>query len=284
VDALIKDSLMYSAIVSRDPLILKAIAHPIREKILEMTLKEPMYPVEIAKKLKMIEQKIYYHIKILKRAGVIEEVEERQMRGGKARLIVPRSTAFGYIMQKAKGGEVVSYSDYPPFVSGGVVNAKIVVGSPDPHGQNRARARDGHLASEIASFFGRMGTIPWPFVFTDIELRDLSGNLVVLGGPVVNMVAGKVNNLLPVKFEDRSIKAGGKEYTEDWCGFAAVADNPEDLGKKIMVIAGRTGSGTRAAILGFRKYFSKVLEKGYIIVQGFDEDGDGIVDSIDLLE
>jgi DNA-binding transcriptional ArsR family regulator len=284
VDALIKDSLMYSAVVSRDPLILKAIAHPIREKILEMTLKEPMYPVEIAKRLKMIEQKIYYHIKILKRAGVIEEVEERQMRGGKARLIVPKSTAFGYIMQKAKGGEVVSYSDYPPFVSGGVVNAKIVVGSPDPHGPHRARSRDGHLASEIASFFGRMGTIPWPFVFTDIELKDLSGNLIVLGGPVVNMVAGKVNNLLPVKFEDRSIKVKGKEYTEDWCGFAAMADNPEDIGKKIMVIAGRTSSGTRAAILGFRKHFSKVLENGYIVVQGFDEDGDGIVDSIDLLE
>ncbi len=275
---------MYPAIVSKDSSVLKAVAHPIRKQILEMILKTPMYPIEIARKLKMIEQKIYYHINILKKAELVYEVEERQMRGGKAKLLSPKATAFGYIMEHARGGEVVTYTDYPPFVSGGVVNAKIIVGSPDPHGPNRARARDGHLASEIASFFGRMGTIPWPFVFTDIELKDYSGNLILLGGPVVNLVSARFNNFLPVQFQARSIKGRGKEYTEDWCGFVASCSNPEDRGKQIMVIAGRTGSGTRAAILGFRKYFKKVQEKGYIIVQGFDEDGDGIVDSVDLLE
>ncbi len=284
MDAVVKDSVMYSAVVSKDPLILKAIAHPIRKKILEMTLKKPMYPVEIARELNMIEQKIYYHVKILKKAGIVEEVEEKQMRGGKARWITPKATAFGFVMDNIKGGEVITYTDYPPFVVGGVVNAKIVVGSPDPHGPNRARARDGHLAAEIASFFGKMGTIPWPFVFTDIELKDLSGNLIVLGGPVVNLVTAKFNNFLPVHFKSRSIKVNDKEYAEDWCGFVAITNNPESRGKKVMVIAGRTGSGTRAAILGFRKYFNKIQEKGYIIVQGFDEDGDGIVDSVDLLE
>lgn len=284
MDAVVKDSLMYSAVVSNNPAIMKAVAHPIREKILRMTLEKPMYPVEISKKLKMIEQKVYYHIKILKQAGMVEEVEERQMRGGRARLIVPRATAFGYIMPTAKGGEVVTYSDYPPFVVGGVVNARIVVGSPDPHGPDRARARDGHLAAEIASFFGKMGTIPWPFIFTDIELKSHKGNLIILGGPVVNTVTGKFNNFFPVHFVDRAIKSPTKEYSEDWCGFVAVADNPGDTGKKLMAIAGRTGSGTRAAILGLRKYFGEVEKKGFIVVQGFDEDGDGIVDSIDLLE
>lgn len=284
MDAIVKDSLMYSAVVSNNPLIMKAVAHPIREKILQMTLEKPMYPVEISKALNMIEQKIYYHIKILKQAGIIEEVAEKQMRGGRARLIVPRATAFGYIMRDAKGGEVVTYSDYPPFVVGGVVNAKIVVGSPDPHGPDRARARDGHLSAEIAAFFGRMGTIPWPFIYTDIELKNYKGNLIILGGPVVNTVAGKFNNFFPVRFVDRAIKSPTKEYSEDWCGFVAISDNPKDMGKKAMLIAGRTGSGTRAAILGLRKYFKEVEKKGFIVVQGFDEDGDGIVDSIDLLE
>ena len=50
-----------------------------------------------------------------------------------------------------------------------------------------------------------------------------------------------------------------------------------------MMIAGRTRAGTRAAVLGLRKFFEE-LKKGYIVVQGFDEDGDGIVDSVELLE
>jgi DNA-binding transcriptional ArsR family regulator len=284
MDAVVKDSLMFNAVVSHDAKVLKAVSHPIREKILKMTLEKPMYPVEIARKMKMIEQKIYYHIKILKSAGILREVEERQMRGGRARLVTPKATAFGFIMPGSRGGEVVTYSDYPPFVVGGVVDASIVVGSPDPHGTNRARARDGHLAAEIAAFFGRMGTIPWPFIYTDIELKEHKGNLVILGGPVVNTVAAKFNNFMPVRFVDRAIKSPGKEYFEDWCGFVAITDNPEDPGRKVMEVAGRTSSGTRAAILGLRKHFNQAAEKGYVVVQGFDEDGDGIVDSIDLLE
>lgn len=275
---------MYSAVILEEPLAMKAVSHPIRQKILEMTLKEPMYPIEIAKKLKMIEQKIYYHINILKDAGIIKEVEEKQMRGGRAKLIAPCADSFGYLLPNARGGEVVSYRDYPPFVVGGVVDASIIVGSPDPHGPHRARARDGHLAAELASFFGRMGTIPWPFIFTDTELKNFTGNLIILGGPVVNTIASRFNEFFPVRFMDRAIKSPSKEYVEDWCGFVAIADNPEDTGKKILEVAGRTGAGTRAAILGLRKHFEQVEERGFIVVRGFDEDGDGIVDAVDLLE
>lgn len=284
MDAVVKDSLMYSAIVSQEPDMLKAVAHPLREEILRLTLEKPMYPVEIAKAMGVIEQKVYYHINILKEAGVLEEVEERQMRGGKAKLVAPRATAFGYIMSNARGGQLVEYSDYPPFVKGGVVDARIVVGSPDPHGENRARARDGHLAAEMASFFARMGTIPWPFIYTDTEVRDYSGNLIILGGPIVNTVARRFNTHMPVHFVERAIESPGKEYYEDWAGFVAVTDNPQDPGRRIMEVAGRTSAGTRAAILGLREQFKRIQENGYIVVQGFDEDGDGIVDSIDLLE
>ncbi len=115
-------------------------------------------------------------------------------------------------------------------------------------------------------------------------LKNLRGNLIILGGPVVNMVAEKFNEFMPVKFVERSIKSPKKEYSEDWCGTVCMAANPTDPGKKAMMVAGRSRSGTRAAILGLRHYFREVREKGYIIVQGFDEDGDGIVDSVELLE
>jgi DNA-binding transcriptional ArsR family regulator len=284
MDAVIKDSKMFNAVVSDNSELMKALAHPMRLKILEMLSDKPMYPIEIARKFKTIEQKIYYHINIMKKAGVLRELEERQMRGGKAKLLVPTASAFGFLLKDSRGGEIVSYADYPPFVEGGVVNARLVVGSPDPHGKSRARSRDGHLASEVSAFFARMGTMPWPFVYEDTELRNTQGNLILLGGPVVNTISAKFNEFMPVQFIERSIKSPEKEYSEDWCGTVCIANNPSDPGKKIIMIAGRSRSGTRAAILGLRNYFEDVRKKGYVIVQGFDEDGDGIVDSVDKLE
>ena len=242
-----------------------------------------MYPIEIAKKLGVIEQKVYYHINLLKRAGVLREVETKQMRGGKAKVLKPVALAFGFVMEGASGGEFVKGVDFEPFVRSGVVEARIVVGSPDPHGRSRARARDTHIAAEVAAFLARMGTTPWPLVYEDVEVKDLSGNLILLGGPVVNTLSARFNERFPVKFRDRAIVSPKKEYTEDWVGFVAIADNPEDPEAKLMMIAGRTRAGTRAAVLGLRKFFEE-LKKGYIVVQGFDEDGDGIVDSVELLE
>ena len=57
---------------------LKALSSKVRVKILNELKKEPMYPNQLAKKLKMHEQKVYYHINELKKAGIltIERTEE----------------------------------------------------------------------------------------------------------------------------------------------------------------------------------------------------------------
>ena len=58
--------LVYSeAIIVDNPSALKIIDHPIRLKILKLLAKTPMYPAELAKELKMHEQKVYYHIKLI---------------------------------------------------------------------------------------------------------------------------------------------------------------------------------------------------------------------------
>lgn len=284
MNAVIFKGKSYPALISMDTDIIEAVGNPLRLKILQELNEQPMYPIEIAKKFGMIEQKIYYHVKILKASKLIEEVEERQMRGGKAKLLSPTALAFGFVMKCAKGGEVIKTSEFEPFVKDGLVNAKLIVGSPDPHGPNRARARDGHIAAEVAGFFARMAAIKWPFVYEDTEVRNGHDNLILLGGPVVNMISARYNKYFPVKFNGKFIHSPLKEHTDDGIGFVAIANHPDAPNKKMMMIAGRSRAGTRAAALALKKFPDRIKKNGYIVVQGFDEDGDRIIDSIEIIE
>ncbi|MBR9679725.1 MAG: helix-turn-helix domain-containing protein [Candidatus Altiarchaeota archaeon] len=284
MDGIIKDNTIYGAIVTNNQFVIQAISHKLRVRILELLSEKEMYPIELAKKMKMIEQKVYYHVNILKKAGLVKEVAERKMRGGKARLLKPTALAFGFVMKEARGASFVQGEDYVPFVEKGIIKARIIVGGPDPHGPHRARARDGHIAAEVAAFICRLGSAPWPLVMNDIELRDYRGSLILVGGPIVNTASAHFNDQMPVRFDGRAIRSPEKEYADDWVGFVAIADNPHDSEAKIMMIAGRSRSGTRAAALSLRTEADRILKKGYAVVQGFDETGDGIVDTIELLE
>lgn len=57
-----------------------AIFHPLRLDVLRR-LSEPRSCPDLAKELAESTQKIYYHVKILERAGLVDKVEERRVRG-----------------------------------------------------------------------------------------------------------------------------------------------------------------------------------------------------------
>jgi len=57
-----------------------ALLHPLRIEVLKK-LAEPRSCPELAKELGETSQKIYYHVKILESAGLIEKVDERRVRG-----------------------------------------------------------------------------------------------------------------------------------------------------------------------------------------------------------
>jgi DNA-binding transcriptional ArsR family regulator len=57
-----------------------ALLHPLRIEVLK-TLAKPRSCPDVAKELGETSQKIYYHVKILESAGLIEKVEERRVRG-----------------------------------------------------------------------------------------------------------------------------------------------------------------------------------------------------------
>jgi len=56
-----------------------ALLHPLRLELLKLT-DEPRTCTDLAEALGETPQKIYYHVKVLERAGVLEKVEERKVR------------------------------------------------------------------------------------------------------------------------------------------------------------------------------------------------------------
>ena len=57
---------------------LKTITSDLSYSIVKLLAENPSYPFELSKRLKVHEQKIYYHIKNLKKAGLIKVVEEKR--------------------------------------------------------------------------------------------------------------------------------------------------------------------------------------------------------------
>jgi predicted P-loop ATPase len=79
-------------------------------------------------------------------------------------------------------------------------------------------------------------------------------------------------------------------YTADNVGLVAKIVNPWEKSKRIIVLAGNKAVGTKACVLALTNFWSRTL-KNYDgdetfakVIQGFDLDGDGKVDSIEVLE
>ena len=118
----------------------------------------------------------------------------------------------------------------------------------------------------------------------------------MIGGPVVNAVTEKVNKHLPIYF-DREARStirstvSGTLYPEDECGLICSAVNPLDKRYRVLVVAGKRYSGTRAAIIALLRHF-KELTRGNVhdrkvlarVVEGIDLDSDGIIDEVEFRE
>ena len=74
---------------------LKMILGSLSWKILTMLSKKEMYPLEIARQLGMHEQKVYYHIRKLAKAGAITVEREEKKKGATAKYYKTVSPAFG---------------------------------------------------------------------------------------------------------------------------------------------------------------------------------------------
>ncbi len=268
-------------------------------------LAEPGCPMDIAKKLGVHEQKVYYYINKFKAAKLIHEVKRERRHGTVAVFYLVRDYAFGFKLARTPEKETLSIASpkhsklMEPFVSQGRLNAKIIVGSPDPHGPWKARASDSCCAIDFALFLGAFtdGTAtPNYKLDTEVREKDLKGNLILIGGPAANMIMNKINPKLPVFIDMKhDVKIfstlSRRSYGEDENGMVVSAENPWDKTSRILVVAGKRFQGTRAAIIGLitkperifsgNKHDKSVIAK---VVRGYDMDGDGIIDSAEILE
>jgi DNA-binding transcriptional ArsR family regulator len=272
-----------------------------RLEMLALLAQEPMYPAEIARKLKLPEQTVYYHMRSLVSAQLVEITSEEQKQGGTAkRYSFPAdSLAVLFAQRKARSARIARQRKLPaffePFVKNGVFDAKMVVGSPDPHGPYRSRGSE-FCAAEAAMYLGAFCSFEYPLYYLDTELAEQQRrqNVVALGGPKVNTFVNDINGHLPIRFDksDFSIYSSlsKKKYSED-VGIVELVPNPFNPKARVLVIAGSSHHGTRIGILGMLRHHRQ-FERGNAfnagvmakVLAGFDEDSDGIVDTVEILE
>jgi DNA-binding transcriptional ArsR family regulator len=294
---------------------LKMILDRLSWKILIALSEKEMYPLELARKLGLHEQKVYYHIRKLARTGAITVVKEEEKKGAVAKYYKTFSTAFGIDMPQGytaiqrlsiMGINKKIRKFFKEFIGkDGAFEGKIVVGSPMPHGPFKTSARDGHYASHLTFFLGQFANMPEEFAIKlDVDVKaekEEKNNLILVGGPGTNLLTQEVNDYLPIRFNMRPSEQGylfgglasrktSNVYTGDSIGLIAKIVNPWDKTKRIIVLAGNKAVGTKACVLALTNFWSKTLEN-YVeddtfatVIQGFDLDGDGKVDSIEILE
>ena len=276
------------------------------QKILALLASGPKYPAEMARSLGAHHQTVYYHVGRLEKAGLIARVKSEQIRGGEANLFA--LAADGYAVEFPVKGEPVPTLRssgrsralglfFKEFFSQGEFDGWIVVGSPMQHGAAGTQGRDGHYAVQLGFALGQFVNLPSRFpVKLDVDLRAeklLSENLVVVGGPRNNVVAEELNPHLPFRFSKGGLWSAiaddeGKTYASELDCLVEKVQNPWDRTKACVVLAGLTGAGTKAAIIGVCNQADALFE-GYrsgdfaAILRGEDRDGDGKVDSAEVL-
>jgi DNA-binding transcriptional ArsR family regulator len=301
--------------VIEDPQKLKMILDRLSWKILVMLSEKEMYPLEIARKLGVHEQKVYYHVRKLAKAGAITVVREEEKKGAIAKYYKAVSPAFGIELPQGYktiqrlsliGMDEHIQKFFKEFIGkDGAFEGKIVVGSPTPHGPFKTSARDGHYASHLTFFLGQFAKMPEEFAIKlDVDVKaekEEKNNLILVGGPGTNLLTQELNEYLPIRFNMQPSEQGflfgglvsrktSNVYTADAVGLIAKIVNPWDDTKRIIVLAGNKAVGTKACVLALTNFWKKTL-KGYNgedtfakVIQGFDLDGDGKVDSIEVLE
>jgi DNA-binding transcriptional ArsR family regulator len=302
--------------VMENPQKMQMILGKMSWKILSALAEKEMYPLELARKLGIHEQLVYYYIRRLAKAGAITVEREEKKKGAIAKYYRAVSPAFGVEFRQGykplrSQPSLLSVNKqvhrfFQEFIGeNGTFEGKIVVGCPAPHGPFKTSARDGHYAAHLTFFLGQFVRNPAEFAIkldTDVKAeKEEKNNLILVGGPGTNLLTQEVNEYLPVRFNmqssDQGFLLGGmvsqktsRVYTADTAGLVAKIVNPWDETKRIIVVAGNKAVGTKACVLALTNFWSKTLQNyrgddGFgAVIQGFDLDGDGKVDAIEVPE
>jgi hypothetical protein len=234
-------------------------------------------------------------------------IREEPKRGASARILAPTADAFAIVL-KGRGNPVTSpmlphagivAQFLEEFTSDGRFKGSIVVGSPYTHGPFNTTARDSPYAVELGFFLGRLFAPPKGVVVRlDTEVKASGAgkeDMILVGGPVANIITMDLNPSLAVNFDWKQVwrmesSRTHKPYADEQVGLIAKVRNPWNRDRVVVLLSGLHAVGTMAAILGLTRFADDVLEgytpgqDFYRVVAGQDQDGDGRLDAVSVLE
>lgn len=275
-------------------------------RIVKELARHPCCAIDIARKLKVHEQKVYYHMRKLEKYGFIYSVSSERRYGMIAHIynvvspVVATKLFEGGVEVKDNfslnvSKEVLDF--FHPFVEDGRMNAKVVVGDPYPHGKYDEPARESAHLFDFGMMMGSLvRDLSFPYYKLDTETseKDLKNNLILIGNAWTNVVVDNLNGKLPIYFdsEKRSLlsKVTGRTYKEPTIGIIVKCDNPYCEGKNLLVISGIRTRGMEACMIAITQYINTLMKKDLTegpfmrIIEGLDRDGDKNIDAIRILE
>jgi len=301
-----KSRVAYDSLLVSDPTLLSALGSRISLKIIKTLSENPLCALDIARKLKIHEQKIYYHLKNLERAGVVYTISTERRHGMIAKIysVVSPVIAAKLFDKGSKIKETYSATTSPtlvnffyPFIDNGKLNAKIIIGDPDPHGKYDFGARESAHLSDFFLFIGKLlGEFNSPNYKLDTETtkEDLQNNLILIGNIRSNTIIEKINSTLPLLFDTEKffiISPKTKStYNDDRIGVIVKTKNPLNTKNYILLLGSIRTRGITSSIIFILKHIEDIFknlqttDEIAIVAQGLDKDGDKIIDDVKILE
>jgi len=294
--------------VFEDPRPAQALLQPMRWKILQELAGVDQCARELSKKLNASQQVVCYHLKELEKAGFIRLQRRERRRGATAKYYRAEHTAIAVIASRLGESETpteetnlseASTRLLAPYVTNGLFDGHIVLGSPDQHGIFKERDLGGYHASYLTFFLGSLLPLARTNVIrldTELTQQEILGNLILVGSPRVNTIAMMMNEFLPITYElsgpDVIMSTiSERTYAEPQDGAVQMIQNPMNPNSKVIILAGNETVGTQASILAFVKYTEDIAAGNVFnreivarVVSGVDSNQDGIVDDAEFLE
>lgn len=296
-----KNRVVYKSLLIDTPSSLGILANKTAMDLVKELSLKPLCAMDLARRLGLHEQKVYYNLRKLEKAGIIKLLKTEERTGGTAKIftltepIISVKLAEKTFMTTDTSISVKNLELLKPFIRDGKLDATIILGDTYSHGKFDAPAVEGPYAFDFALLLGKYLTkfVSPNYKFdTEVKDEDLKDNLIIIGKFKTNIVIQKLNPHLPVYFDTESgvrlvSKMTKKIYDDSVYGVILKLDNPFNEKKKILLLGGVGRRGVQSAIIGFTKYTHKLTEKdGSIIrvVKGYDKNGDKIIDSVKFLE
>jgi DNA-binding transcriptional ArsR family regulator len=297
----------YDSLLVPDPTALSVFNNKLSLKIIKVLSETPSCALDVARKLKVHEQKVYYHLKNLERAGVVYTISSERRHGMIAKIYSVVSPVIAAKLFE-RGSEVkeTSFNVIPspvlrnffhPFIENGKLNGKIIIGDPYPHGRYDTGGTEGSHISDLLLFLGKFldeFTFPNYKLDTEITKEDLKDNLILIGSNRTNTVIDKINDNLPLHFDPEKMSLISSKtnniYRDDGVGVVLKTKNPLNPKKMVLLVGSLRSRGVRSAAICILKHIEKRFanlkmdDEVGLVVQGLDKDGDRIIDEVNILE